>query len=79
MAETCERNEKPKGFKALIKSWYFWKPAAGIILGGIAGFVYYYNVGCASGSCGIASNPYSSILMGGLFGLFITNRPCGSC
>lgn len=42
------------------------------VLGGIAGFSYYYFVGCASGTCAITSSPINStiygILMGGLLG-----------
>ncbi len=79
MANSCERKETPKGLKALLKSWYFWKPAMGIIIGGTAGFLYYYFAGCTSGNCSIATSPYYSTIMGGVVGLFITNRPCGSC
>ncbi len=27
-------------------------------LGGVAGYAYYYFIGCASGSCALSSNPY---------------------
>jgi hypothetical protein len=41
-------------------------------LGALAGYTYYYFVGCADGTCAITSNPvYSTlygILMGGLLG-----------
>ncbi len=44
----------------------------GAILGSIAGYAYYYFVGCASGTCAITSNPVNSSLygafMGGLMG-----------
>jgi len=72
--ETCKKDTRPKNFKELIHSSYFWRPAAGILLGGIAGFMYYYFVGCTSGSCAITSNPVSSVLFGGVLGLFITSR-----
>ena len=43
----------------------------GIVLGAIAGYLYYHYVGCDSGSCAITSKPLNSILygavMGGLF------------
>jgi hypothetical protein len=40
----------------------------GIIVGGIAGFLYYHYVGCASGTCPITSNPYITIAYGALLG-----------
>ena len=51
----------------------------GFILGGSAGFIYYYKVGCASGTCPITSNPWLSSLWGAFMGylllsLFITKR-----
>jgi hypothetical protein len=42
----------------------------GVIIGGIAGYLYYYFVGCSSGTCAISSNPYNSTfyfsILGGL-------------
>ncbi|UYW02291.1 DUF6132 family protein [Flavobacterium agricola] len=40
----------------------------GILVGLIAGFLYYKFVGCHSGSCAITSNPTNSTLYGGLMG-----------
>jgi phage shock protein E len=44
----------------------------GSLLGVVAGFSYYYFVGCASGTCAITSSPVNSSLygafMGGLLG-----------
>lgn len=41
-------------------------------LGALAGYAYYYFVGCADGTCAITSNPVNStlygVLMGGLLG-----------
>ena len=79
MKETCETDNKPKTFRELIRSSWFWKPASGVIIGGTLGFLYYYFVGCASGSCAITSNPIASIIFGGAIGLFIVNRPCKTC
>jgi hypothetical protein len=79
MKETCETRQKPATFKELIRSSSFWKPVTGIILGGLLGFLYYYKVGCSSGTCAITSNPYSSILFGAAMGFFIVNRPCNRC
>ena len=40
----------------------------GVVLGAIAGFAYYYFIGCSSGSCPITSNPYLMIAYGIFFG-----------
>ena len=51
----------------------------GIVVGAIAGYAYYYYVGCASGTCAITSNPVNSTLYGVLFGalLFYKKNPVG--
>jgi len=41
---------------------------AGVILGGTAGFLYYYFIGCQSGACAITSKPLNSSLYGALVG-----------
>ncbi len=51
----------------------------GIVLGAIAGYLYYYFVGCASGTCSITSKPLNSsaygAMMGGLlFSIFDNNK-----
>ena len=42
----------------------------GLLIGAIAGYAYYYFVGCNSGTCAITSSPINStiygVLMGGL-------------
>jgi drug/metabolite transporter (DMT)-like permease len=43
----------------------------GLALGGVAGYLYYYFVGCASGTCAITSNPFMSIIWGALMGYLI--------
>ncbi len=40
----------------------------GAVIGAIAGYAYYYYVGCASGSCAITSKPVNSTLYGALLG-----------
>lgn len=45
----------------------------GIAIGGLAGYLYYYFVGCASGTCAITSSPLNSTLYGILMGALIFN------
>jgi hypothetical protein len=40
----------------------------GLIIGAIAGYAYYYFVGCASGTCAITSKPLNSSLYGAVMG-----------
>lgn len=81
MENNCEVKPRPRTIKELFRSWSFWKPFLAIVIGGIAGFLYYHFVGCTSGTCAITSNPYMSIMMGGFMGYFVVNSPCsrGKC
>jgi uncharacterized membrane protein YedE/YeeE len=45
----------------------------GIVVGAIAGYLYYFYVGCASGTCAITSKPLNSTLYGALMGGLIFN------
>lgn len=74
-------NEWRGATKAFFKSWNFWRPFLGVVFGGIAGFLYFYFVGCKSGSCAITSSPYMSVLWGGFMGFFLISSPCsrGKC
>jgi hypothetical protein len=76
MDSNCIVTPKPKSVKEFFKSWYFWKPFIGIAIGGLGGFLYYHFVGCTSGTCPITSNPFGSIIAGGLFGFLIAGSPC---
>jgi hypothetical protein len=40
----------------------------GLILGVAGGYLYYRLIGCQSGSCAITSNPFMSMIWGGLMG-----------
>lgn len=42
----------------------------GILVGAIIGYLYYYYVGCASGTCNITSKPLNSTLYGAMMGGF---------
>jgi hypothetical protein len=45
----------------------------GIVVGAIGGYLYYFYVGCASGTCAITSKPLNSTLYGALMGGLIFN------
>lgn len=79
MSNSCEIRNKPKDRKTLLRSWYFWKPVLGFSLGAVAGLMYYYFYGAASGGSPITSDLYSNAFFGGIIGLFIVKRPCSTC
>lgn len=45
----------------------------GIAIGAISGYLYYFYVGCASGTCAITSKPVNSTLYGAMMGGLIFN------
>lgn len=52
---------------------------AGMLAGAVAGYLYWRNIGCSSGTCAITSSPFNSTaygaLMGGLlFSFFQKNK-----
>ncbi len=49
----------------------------GIVIGGAAGYLYYVNVGCASGSCAITSSPWMSTIWGALIGYLLGDFASG--
>lgn len=53
---------------------YKWK-IVGIAIGAMAGFAYWYFIGCNSGTCPIQSNWHTSTLYGGLIGYVLPNSP----
>jgi phosphate/sulfate permease len=53
---------------------YKWK-IAGTIVGAIAGYAYYYYIGCNSGTCPIQSHWQTSTLYGALIGYVFVNSP----
>lgn len=49
------------------------KWAMGITLGAVAGYLYWFYIGCNSGSCAITSSPVNSTLYGALMGGLLLN------
>jgi hypothetical protein len=45
----------------------------GVFVGAIAGYLYYQQIGCMSGSCAITSKPINSTLYGMLMGGLLFN------
>ncbi len=45
----------------------------GVLVGAIFGYLYYYYVGCASGTCNITSKPLNSTLYGAMMGGLLFN------
>ena len=65
--------------KFIVKHWLY---IAGAIAGSIAGYAYYFYIGCASGTCAITSKPLNSTLyfamLGALlFGMFQKEKKKG--
>jgi hypothetical protein len=46
-----------------------------VLAGAGAGYLYYFFIGCNTGSCAITSNPLSSVLYGALFGILFITKP----
>ncbi|MBA4057958.1 MAG: hypothetical protein C0490_24795 [Marivirga sp.] len=45
----------------------------GIVIGGLSGFLYWYYVGCLSGTCAITSSPVNSTIYGSVMGGLLFN------
>ncbi|MBN8703809.1 MAG: hypothetical protein J0M08_12145 [Bacteroidetes bacterium] len=52
--------------KSIIKYKY---TLVGLFIGAVAGYLYYYFVGCSSGSCSITSSPINSTVYGAIMGV----------
>jgi hypothetical protein len=79
MENNCELKSEQMPLKERMKTWSFWKLWVSLAVGALAGYLYYYFVGCASGTCAITSNPYASMFFGAFFGYYLINRPCSTC
>jgi hypothetical protein len=70
-----ENNKKQGRFKLPLrivsKKVYFIILASFVLVGISAGYLYYIKIGCTSGSCSLQSNPYFSMMWGGLLGYLI--------
>lgn len=55
----------------MTRNWMLW--VGGIILGATAGYMYWYYIGCVSGTCPITSSPVNSTLYGSVMGGLLVN------
>jgi len=69
-----ETNSKPN-FLEKVKNFITLRFMLGIILGAVAGYCYYYFIGCSTGTCPITSNPVNMTLYGTLFGAVLSFGP----
>ncbi len=58
MSSIIKRADKKKMIKIIL----------GVLAGGIVGFLYYRFIGCHSGACRIAGNPYISTIYWAVLG-----------
>jgi xanthine/uracil permease len=63
--ENTQEVKKPKFFKISLIA------LVGLIIGAIGGYIYYWQVGCVSGTCAITSNPWMSTAWGSAFGYLV--------
>ncbi len=44
-----------------------------VVVGALAGYLYWYFIGCSSGSCAITSSPVNSTLYGAFMGFLLSS------
>jgi hypothetical protein len=52
-----------------LRKYLNFKKIIAVFIGALAGFGYYYFVGCRTGSCPISGSPYISTIYGAVMGL----------
>ena len=72
-SEIDNSNPSKKTIKEKLKKYFKLQHIIGVIVGGLAGFLYYYFIGCANGACALKSNPYYTILLGILLGYLVAD------
>jgi hypothetical protein len=48
-----------------------WIKITGVAVGTLGGYIYYYFIGCVSGTCPITSNPYNMMIYGAVLGYLL--------
>lgn len=57
-----------KAIDILKRNWLY---IAGAVAGGISGYLYWYNIGCSTGTCPITSSPVASVIWAAIMGSLI--------
>jgi hypothetical protein len=57
--------------KTIFRTW--WLTLLGVALGALGGYLYWHEIGCASGHCLITSRPLNSTLYGAMMGGLLVN------
>lgn len=65
MTEQTNFSKRPKK--------YWLSILIGTAIGLLAGYAYFYFIGCRSGACPLRANPYYNMLLGGLLGYIVTD------
>lgn len=52
------------------RRWF--KLTIGVVVGAILGYLYYFFIGCRTGTCAITSSPVNSMVYGAVMGLILT-------
>lgn len=46
---------------------------AGLVIGAVAGWLYWHQIGCVTGTCAITSSPFNSTVYGALVGWLLVS------
>jgi hypothetical protein len=68
-----EQDSNKKKFFQAVRRKILLKHIIGVILGGIAGYLYYRQVGCSTGACPMQSNPWLTTIWAAIVGYLLAD------
>jgi hypothetical protein len=71
-----ELQKENKAFPAFLKSKQLRRTVIGVVIGAVAGFAFFYLTEGIQMDSISTTDVVQSLVLGGLFGLFVTNSPC---
>lgn len=71
-----ELGQENKSLRKILKSKQLKRTLAGILIGAVAGFAFFYLTEGIHMDSLSTTDVLQSLAFGGLFGLFVTNSPC---